>query len=52
MRRIILVVALELVWLVLAAVLAFPWAVVKSIGHWGDILVQRMIPGSVVDLKT
>jgi hypothetical protein len=48
----ILVVALELLRLVLAAILAFPWAVVESIGLSSYILIQWMIPGSVVNLKT
>ena len=50
MKRIILVVALELLWLVGTAVFSFPWAVVKPIGLWSNILVQWMIPGSVVNL--
>jgi hypothetical protein len=51
MKMIILIVALQLLGLVLAIGLSFPWAVVKSIGSSGHIVVQWMIPGSVVNLK-
>ena len=52
LKRTILIITLKLLWLVLTAVLALPWTVVKSIGLWGAILVQWMIPGSVVYLNT
>jgi hypothetical protein len=47
----LLIVTLELLSLVLARRLSFPWAVVKSIGSSGYIMVQWMIPGSIVNLK-
>jgi hypothetical protein len=50
-ERIVLVVALELFRLVLARWLAFPWAVVKPIGLSSHILVQWMIPGSVINFQ-
>lgn len=47
----ILVIALEFLRFVLAEGLSFPWAVVKSIGLRRYILVQRMVPGSIVDFE-
>ncbi len=52
-KRVVLVIALQLLWFMLAigSWVLLPWAVVKSIGLWGHIVVQGMIPGSVVKLK-
>ena len=52
-KRIILVVALELLGPVLAIGfrLVLPWAVVKSIGLWGHIVVQIVSPGAIVLLN-
>ena len=47
----ILVVALELFGLVKASILTFPRAVIEAIGLSCHILVQWMIPGSIVNIK-
>lgn len=46
-----IVIALQFLGLVLARGLAFPWAVVKSIGTGRDIVIQRMVPSSIINLK-
>jgi hypothetical protein len=47
----ILVITLELLRLVLARRLAFPWAVVEPIGLGSHIVVIGMVPGIIVNLQ-
>lgn len=46
--EILLVIALELLWSVLATILSFPRAVVEPVNVWNDVMVKFMGSGRVV----